>query len=166
MENNALSKRLKNTFTTLIETLEGLDQQQLNKMPFEGSWTAAQLGDHLFQSYDVLGTLNGNVVVPQRPADEKVKEIEALFLNFEIKMQSPKEILPFDGEELKDELLHPLRSRTTKLTDFAESVALSPLCLDDEFPGFGPLTRYEWLVFCDVHTQRHLHQLSGIIASL
>jgi hypothetical protein len=36
------------------------------------------------------------------------------------------------------------------------------LCMEFDFPGFGHLTRYEWLKFIVFHTQRHIHQLKQI----
>ncbi|WP_316791035.1 DinB family protein [Pedobacter frigoris] len=159
-------KSLKTSFEELIQILSDLDQQQLNEVPFEGSWTAAQVGDHLFQSYELIDILKENVVPTSRPIDQKVQGIQELFLNFEMKFQSPVSILPYRGVIDKAELLHGLNCRTKQLTDFAESNDLSLTCTAFEFPGFGTLTRLELLIFIDVHTKRHTHQLRNIIACL
>jgi len=157
---------LRISFEELTQLLDGLDQQQLNNTPFEGSWTAAQLGDHLFQSYEVVDALNGNVKTTNRPIDHKAEDLEDLFLNFDIKMESPDFILPFDGILDKKELMHGLNCRTKAILASAEKNDLSPTCMDFEFPGFGKLTRFEMLTFVLVHTKRHVHQLRNICSNL
>lgn len=159
-------KSMKTSFEELIQLLSNLDQQQLNEVPFEGSWTAAQVGDHLFQSYELIDILRENAEQASRPIDQKVQDIQELFLNFEVKFQSPVSILPYKGVIDKVELLHGLECRTKQLIDFAGANDLSLICAGFEFPGFGTLTRLELLTFIDVHTRRHIHQLKNIIGCL
>jgi hypothetical protein len=72
---NAMKDEILNRFdkTTdeLIGLLTPLTQEQLNKVPFENSWTAGQVGDHLCKSYDATGVLNGNIKATDRVPDEK-----------------------------------------------------------------------------------------------
>ncbi|HKG07007.1 MAG TPA: DinB family protein [Pedobacter sp.] len=157
--NTEIVKSLQQSFNELTGILSALDQQQWNKVPFEGSWTPGQVADHLFMSYDAIETLKGNVVQTSRPIDAKRAEIEKLFLNFDIKMKSPDFIIPHEGTIEKTELLKSLELRTKELIDFAGSNDISLTCTDFELPGDGPLTRLEWLAFINVHTKRHTHQL-------
>ncbi len=53
--------QLQKTTDELIHGLSSLSQEQLNAVPFEGSWTAAQLGEHLHKSYNVAELLYGPV---------------------------------------------------------------------------------------------------------
>ena len=83
-------------FTTqeLLALLSPLSDKELNKIPFKNSWTAGQLGDHLYKSYNVIAQLNENVKDTERPPDQKLEEMRNQFLDFTIKMESPKEVLP------------------------------------------------------------------------
>ena len=47
---NELLKDLYATGDALLAALEKFTPAQLNKAPFEGSWTAAQVADHLLKS--------------------------------------------------------------------------------------------------------------------
>lgn len=163
---NSVKTEIKNTFGELISLLSSLDEKQLNTMPFEGSWTAAQLGEHLSKSYDVAAVLKGKTETTERAPDEKVQEFKDLFLNFDIKMKSPDFIIPSENHISKDQLISDLEERSELITDVAENEDLTLTCLDFKFPNSGLLTRYEWVNFINVHTIRHIHQLKNIIKHL
>ena len=98
---NEITDDLTITFNELLSLLSNLNQKQLNTVPFEGSWTAAQLGDHVYKSCGAIETLNGKLSKTERPIDAKTKEIAELFLNYDIKMKSPAEIEPETTEIAK-----------------------------------------------------------------
>ncbi|MDB5127320.1 DinB family protein [Mucilaginibacter sp.] len=154
------------TTDELIELLTPLTQEQLNKVPFENSWTAGQVGDHLCKSYDATGVLNGNVKATDRVPDEKLGEVNKLFLDFSIKMESPKEILPTNDDINKGNLLTSLKTRIASLREVIINKDLTKICLDYAIPGFGEFTRMEWIGFITVHTQRHIHQLKNISSNI
>jgi len=159
-----LSAELQTAFASLLSMLEAMDEPTLNRVPFRGSWTAAQVGDHLRKSYDVIGCLTGQTARTQRNPEAHVAPLSEAFLNFDIKMKSPDFILPSTDEISKEQLLAGLHARTASIADFAASdVDMTLTCLDFELPTLGTLTRIEWLNFVRVHTIRHNHQLEGII---
>ena len=158
--------RFDKTTGELIGLLTPLSQEQLNTVPFADSWTAGQVGDHLIRSYDAIGVLNGNAKATDRAPDEKLGEVNKLFLDFSIKMQSPKEILPTNDNLNKGDLLTSLKNRITPLREVIINKDLTEICLDYAIPGFGEFTRMEWIGFIIVHTQRHIHQLKNIIAKV
>nr|WP_067062237.1 DinB family protein [Mucilaginibacter sp. L294] len=163
---NEILNRFDKTTDELIELLTPLTQEQLNKIPFENNWTAGQVGDHLTKSYDAGAVLNGNVKAADREPDEKSAEVSKLFLDFTIKMESPKEILPTDDIIDKGNLLTSLKTRIASLREVIIDKDLTKLCLDFSIPGFGEFTRMEWIGFFIVHTQRHIHQLKNIISKV
>ncbi|GAB3705824.1 hypothetical protein GCM10027592_38720 [Spirosoma flavus] len=166
MTNQELSNELNTQFTELLRLLFSLNEDELNQVPFDGSWTAAQVGDHLSKSYDVMPVLSGTTEPANRPIDEKLDGIRAVFLDFTTKLQSPDEIVPDSGPFEKAELIGRLNTQTQLLTSFAQHNDLTLVCLDSELPQTGTLTRYEWLSFMGIHTQRHIHQLKKIIEHL
>lgn len=164
--NTSILNKFETTTDELVDLLSSLTEEQLNSLPFENSWTAGQVGDHLYRSYSVMEILNGNVESTDRKPDEKLPEIEKLFLDFSIQMESPKEILPSNESIGKEGLLGRLQERIELQKDIIRSKDLSKVCLDFEIPEYGPFTRLEWIGFNTVHTQRHVHQLRKIIQNL
>lgn len=150
----------------LLEVLSGLDQEQLNQVPFEGSWSAGQLGDHLWKSYAVAETLRGRVGPAGRPWDQKIPGVEKIFLDYSLKMESPEEILPSREPIEKEGLLAGLRQRISTLGIIIRDEDLSLVCLDFAIPQYGEFTRYEWVAFTTIHTQRHLNQLKDMLPYL
>ncbi|MBG6233636.1 hypothetical protein IWX76_000191 [Pedobacter sp. CAN_A7] len=147
----------------LLHLLSPLEEEQLNQVPFTGSWTAGQVGDHLYKSYEILPILYGHVEECNRPADQKLPPLKIAFEDFSIKMNAPKEVLPKGGYLKKAELLTALRQRLDQQREALLTTDLTKLCLDFAIPENGHFTRLEWLGFNVIHTRRHLHQLKNII---
>lgn len=161
-----IATKLRESFTTLVDELSSLSMDQINLVPFEGSWTAAQVGDHLYKSYDAVGVLLGNTKIADRAPDQKAHEIEEIFLNFSTKLKSPEFILPQITPINKDTLIEGILKRTGEILQVAGSEDLDLLCTDFEFPQSGALTRLEWLVFFNAHTVRHNRQIVNIKKAL
>ncbi|WPP53034.1 DinB family protein [Catalinimonas niigatensis] len=158
---------IKNTADKLIRILSSFEQEQINVSPFKGSWTAAQVADHLLKSdTGVVEVLYGKVKETQRQPDEKVSELRDLFLNFTIKMESPVEILPSDQPQQKEKVLQALETRMETLYEAAAILNLAESCVSFAFPGSGFLTRLEWLSFFVFHTQRHTYQIENIFQTI
>lgn len=167
MTHDALLTELTHTTDALMQLLTPLSEEQLNKVPFDGSWTAAQLGDHLYKSYGLVTVLNGRTEATVRLPEEKIGPVKDVFLNFEIKMKSPDFIVPGSGHFNKTMLLEGLTKRINGIKDFIRlKEDLTLTCLDFALPNAGTLTRMEWIEFMTVHTIRHVHQLKGIVAAL
>jgi effector-binding domain-containing protein len=154
----SLMGELEKTTTELLQTLATFNQETINRIPFEGSWTAAQVGDHLLKSYTgMLQALYGQVKPTERKPDEKVAELKATFLNFDTKLQSPKFIIPTSSVYEKETLLTSLQSTIAQLMETLKATDLSQTCLG--FTTFGDITRLEIFHFIVFHTQRHIHQI-------
>lgn len=163
---NEISKEFKNTSTELTQLLSSLTQEQLNAVPFEASWTAAQLGEHLHKSYGVVELLYGSVKSTERDPAEKVKSIKDALLDFDNKMISPDFIVPENKEYDKNTLISSLKESINKITHGAETLKLEETCTAFSLPGLGEMTRIEWIYFVTYHTQRHVRQLKNIAEKL
>ncbi len=164
--NTQLLDRFDNATALLMQQLSSLSENQLNHVPFEGSWTPGQLGNHLYKSYNIMDVLNGNVEDTHRDPTEKLPPIEKTFKDFSIKMDAPEMVRPTTKHIEKDRLLQGLEERIQQQRDAIKSLDLSKTCLDAEIPGGGPFTRHEWLGFNTIHTERHNHQLERMIQCL
>jgi hypothetical protein len=164
----ALVNRFDTAFTDLIGMLNSLDQDQLNEVPFEGSWTAAQVGEHILKSVFATPRLLRGASIPttDREPDAKVAWMEDIFLNYDTKMKAPDFIIPEARTYVKSELTGPLESSRQQMIEAARSLDLTETSTGFELPNSGKFTRYEWISFVAIHTTRHNHQLKRIIAKL
>lgn len=152
--------------TALDETvnlLSSFSEKELNTVPFKGSWTAAQVGRHLFKSEDGIDKLFAAPTKPvNRPPDANAGELKKTFLDFNTKMKSPDFIVPEDIAFDKDELVESLANAKEKVL---ESVKENNLAYSAELPEDHPLagsTKLEIVHFITYHTIRHNHQIKKI----
>ncbi|MBS7256558.1 DinB family protein [Flavobacterium branchiicola] len=162
-----IQKNSIDTFQKLNETLSLFTESDLNKIPYEGSWTAGQVVQHIILADSGFPQLfAGKTEKTTRKPDEKVKDIDALFLNFNLKMDAPVFLIPEKKEYNKNDLNLKLLKIESELLECAENYDLTLTSLDFQLPGFDHFTFYEWIDFALVHTQRHTNQLNKIFKSL
>lgn len=160
MNPKILSEEIRKTNEEFINLISELTNEELNTVPFAGSWTAGQVADHIIKS---TGGIPDNATEQvDRPPDAQVEGIRRVFLDFSIKFKSPEFIIPAAGPFETDLLTAELDRIKKQNSAIALTRDLSRLCVDFALPGFGNLTRYEWLKFIVYHTQRHTHQLRKI----
>lgn len=166
IDTKKLAVQVEQTGASVIDELNLFSEEQLNIVPFEGSWTGGQVGEHLLKSAGVVETIFGRTApTTSRAPDGKVPMLR-IFLDFSIKMKSPDFILPSDGFHARQPLIDQLQKDWERLGEAVDTLDLSETCLDFEMPGVGQLTRLEWISFYVYHSKRHLHQLRNILASL
>lgn len=158
-----IQKDIVETFKNLNAILSSFSQEEFNIVPEKDSWTAGQTARHLILGCSGYPQLFlGKTEKTDRPYDEKVKDIEALFLNFDIKMDSPDFLKPDIIDYDKDVLTFSFLNTESDLLLAAETLDLTQTCLDFELPGFGKFTIFEWISFALTHTKRHTKQLNDI----
>ena len=155
------------TLSALENSFSRIDLLGINKIPFEGSWTAGQLIQHMILANGgMIDVINGPVTETNRPADLKVGQIKEIFLNFEVKFSSPEFIDPPEKEYDKMQQLDELKRIKAGLCKSIETLDLTRTCSSFELPGMGSLTRLEALYFVTYHSQRHTKQLDNIYDKL
>ncbi|MES2809912.1 MAG: DinB family protein [Bacteroidota bacterium] len=162
---NNLVTELEDAKTGLLAAVNAISEDKFNTVPFEGSWTAGQVSDHLLQSLGVE-VLYGRTETTERAPDQNVAPLGQAFLDFTIKMKSPDFILPGDGPHKKQIYLNDFVSTFNKLIEAAKTLDLTQTCLDFTMPVMGALTRLEFLWFYVFHTKRHTYQLQNIAKAL
>ncbi len=161
---NDLSVEIANTKEALINVLNSFDEQNINEVPFEGSWTVGQVAEHILKSASgVLDALKGDTKPADRDPEQNVAQLRELFLNFNIKMQSPDFIIPSDEPMHKDSLIKALSATFDGIEKSAANDDLTMISTTFEMPVMGYLSRSEFINFTAVHTQRHIHQLNNIL---
>jgi hypothetical protein len=155
------------TAQAMLNTFELTAPDDLNRVPFEGSWTAGQLAEHIILSLSSgIGLINGNKQATDRVPDKYVQAVKDLFLNFDLKFKSAPIITPEDKHYDKDTLSTELKNRFNDLINLAQTKDLTDTCLAAEFKGIGYLTGLEWAYQGVYHVQRHIQQLKNIQAHL
>lgn len=163
MEKDIIISDFNKVFSDLVTTVEGFDYKSYNEVPFDGSWTPAQVTQHvILASEGFVKVLNAEVKDTERAIDEKKSQIKAIFLDYGIKMKSPDFILPELKEYDKEKHLSQIATIQDGITKAINDLELSKTCLSFELPNLGQLTRLEAIYFVTYHTERHVHQLKEI----
>jgi len=158
-----LLSSLEDTTREVVESLSLFNEDELNMVPYEGSWTAGQVGEHLLMSNPGISKIiSGNTQPTERPADENVEILKLIFLDFTKKAISAKAIWPSDMPKEKEKLIPDLKKTMDEIKSKAGSMDLSLTCLDFPFPTLGEFTRWEWVTFIIYHTKKHLYQIKNI----
>lgn len=143
--------------------LATLTPRQVNTVPFEGSWTAGQVAEHILMSESgIPETVLGSTEQTDRPVAQYVPVIESIFLDFTAKYQAPEFIIPSEGPHDQQQLLEAFKSERAAIREIAANEDLTLTCTDFEFPQIANLTRWEWLQFVLCHSKRHTRQLRNI----
>ena len=167
MSKNELIKAVENAISGFQEQLSLIDERQLNNIPYDGSWTAGQLAQHMrMANSGFVEVINGPVKETERAADAQVESIRQTFLNFGLKMDAPDFVVPEMREYDKDSLLKGMEKVKKDVLEAIEVLDLDKTCTAFELPVYGYLTRLEAIAFIIYHTQRHAQQLGRIRESL
>lgn len=144
--------------------MSSLDETRVNTIPFEGSWTAGQLFNHVTKSINGMpGAMLKETAPAERDPGEKIAEFKKTFLDFSIKMKSPEIIIPDDGPFQKEASMQALTASFEKMKEPTKKAKLNELLTG--LP-MGDITKLELLHFVLYHTQRHLHQMKKIADAL
>lgn len=155
------------TYTKLTDTISLFSENEINRVPFEGSWTGGQTVQHIILSCSGFPSVfAGKTEKTTREPDENVKKLDEIFLDFNTKMESPENIKPAKIDYDKEALISSIKKIQTDLFEAAETYDLTLTCLEFQMPGFENFTIYEWIHFAIIHTQRHTHQLQLIYETI
>jgi len=151
----------------LTNELSAISDSRINEVPFEGSWTAGQVAQHMIMcNSGFANMMHGPVTDTERPVDKLIPRLKADFLNMDVKFKSAPFLTPEDKKYEKDELIATLNNIRSNILESIEATDLSKTITAFELPVYGKLTRLEAANFVIVHTQRHTQQLKNIHNSL
>lgn len=151
---------LEKAFSNFFLLLNEFDRQQLNTVPFENSWSAAQVADHVTKSNRSIAKallLKGSII--NRNPFGRLQELKNIFLDFSSKLKSPDFILPAEGKYEKETVTNKLLESIRKIKEAINNVELLEMI---NHQAFGDITKFEILHFVVYHTQRHTYQLENI----
>ena len=154
----------KETTAEYIRLLSSFSQEQVNTLPFEGSWTAGQVADHINKSNAaMLQSFGASGKKAERNIEERVEALKSSMANFEEKFKSPEFILPVKDFYIKEELLAEFNMLTAQLRNVPHTLDLTEII---RHPVLGEISKFEMFHFLVYHTKRHIHQLENISSVL
>lgn len=156
-----LFKSFNETTSEFIKTISSFSKEEINTIPFENSWTAAQVAEHvLLSNNSMIKSLSEKGTAGLRNIEEGVLNLKRIFLNFDEKLQSPKFILPTKEKYDKEILIPALQSSMEQLMQLSGETDLSEII---NHTIFGDISKLEIVHFIVYHTQRHTQQLKNIL---
>ena len=159
----------------LSERVSGLSAEQENFRPLAGSWSIAEIVEHLAI---LEGRLLGLMTVMVNKAEKAGLERRAPTSAFtpvsldhiaersrKEKYVAPETAQPRGGVSIQDSLeqLRQTRANLKALRPRFEATDLSGARYPH--PAFGPLDLYQWLIMIGFHEDRHLRQIEALMAS-
>ncbi len=160
MDRQHITKDISTIFNAVVESIKNTDEAAFNTTPFKGSWTIGQVTEHIvICSRGIQDSRTGDTT---RAYDENLEQLRDIFLNMEEKSKAAPQVTPHPPPHNKTRLIDHLEANKLHLLAIAAEKDLTKLSLDMEFPYMGYFTRYEWLSFICLHTQRHLNQIRNI----
>lgn len=164
MNKEIIKTDFKTTIEGLIKVVSSFNKEQFNSIPFQNSWTAGQVVDHIIKS------IAGFAQILKEPGKETKRKpndkIEQLKKAFSKKMKSPEFLTPEDKQYNKEEVLHIIQNIKMAIEQTIDTVDLTKTCANLELPVYGSLTKLEAIYFAIYHIQRHTHQLKHIAEKL
>jgi uncharacterized damage-inducible protein DinB len=153
--------------------VESLDEKQRSFHPDAGTWSVAEIVEH-------LAIIEGNMVrlvskllgkieseaneqtptpMPPFSLDEYAAQVS------EVKLEAPETIRP-GGAPLADSLARMRASRAALNALRPRVEAADGTRAEYPHPYFGPLNVYQWLAFIGMHEERHLGQIERLLAGM
>lgn len=148
------------TLSEFRQLVSSFSQEELNAVPFSGSWKAGEVAEHITKSNaSIAQALNANGYLPERERDERAGELKATFLDFTAKFKSPDFVLPTQSHYNKDALTAALKRSIEALKEAGSKANLREAIMN---PALGEITKLELLYLVLFHTKRHIRQLQNI----
>ena len=155
---------LDGTWTEFFNLVDSVDETLINVVPFENSWTVAQVATHVKKSNNaIIQGLQMQGEACNRNPEEGAGRLKNMFLDFTVKYDSPSFIIPDKKEYKKDTVIEQLKNSIKQLKQLRSNTNLIEII---DLPIFGKVTKLEILHFVLYHTQRHIHQLKEILLLL
>jgi phage-related protein len=164
LDTNETLSATADVISELTDLMLAVDEDKINTIPYDGSWTAPQLLRHVTKSINgMTKAIHMDAKPAERDPGERIEELKKIFLNFSKKLTQPDFIVP---EELIYEKQSSIEELNKSFNRFKESAVNANL--DDLVVGLplGPITKLEIIHFVLYHTQRHLHQMKKICEAL
>ncbi|WP_433742341.1 DinB family protein [Falsibacillus pallidus] len=156
MENNIKVRE------AIWETVNGLDDNQLNTRPDSDSWSIMEVLEHLYLMELVL---TKGMMKQLESGEEKEAEDKPIQLTVDRsrKVDAPSHVQPTGEIKSIDDMKEKLASSREMLLDFANNADQEKLKQKAmPHPVFGMMSLDQWIPFIGYHEERHRLQIEEI----
>jgi len=164
LNTNEILSATSDAVSQLTDLMSAVDEEKVNTIPYDGSWTAPQLLRHVTKSIDGMTKA---MLMDAKPAErdpgERIEQLKNIFLDFSKKLTQPDFIVPEERVYEKQASIEELNNSFNRFKESAETANLNDFI---EGLPLGPITKLEIIHFVLYHTQRHLHQMKKICDAL
>ncbi len=148
--------------------LSGLTDEQLNYRADETKWSIAQVAEHLILTENTINALIFERIAssPEVTSKElfRLKDgaIPLAITNRSQKFTAPPQIQPKGEWKTRSELVAEFGKRRERTIESVKTTKVNLRIHFGENPLFGQIDGYQWIIFLDAHTRRHLAQIEEI----
>jgi phage-related protein len=148
----------------ITDLMSAVDDDKVNTIPYEGSWTPPKLLRHVTKSINAMTkAIQMDAQPAERDPGERIEQLKTVFLDFSKKLEQPEFLVPEERMYEKTASIEELHTSFSRFKESAEKANVNDLI---EGLPLGPITKLEIIHFVLYHTQRHLHQMKKICAAL
>lgn len=166
-DNSQIQKELEANTQKLLDYLERVNPEILDKRPAPDSWSILEVFEHIIIiDQAIMMMFNGPAEKVERNPEEKIEAIEATFYNYERQYPAPEPIAPKGMIKDAAAVKAQLPKVRTAFLEAGKSSDWSAECKAFKHFHFGYLTRIEWAYFSIIHANRHLVQMQKAEAAL
>ncbi|MEZ5426938.1 MAG: DinB family protein [Pyrinomonadaceae bacterium] len=163
-------KAFDETRTEFLNEISELSEAQLNFKTAPDRWSAAEVAEHIILAENLIyGLITDKILknpAPEGKDNFRVKD-RAIWLaitNRSTKFTAPEVIQPKNRWKTKAEILSNFKETRGKTVSFIKSTSEDLRNHFGENPGLGVIDGYQWFLFMNAHTARHLAQIAEIKA--
>ncbi len=161
-------KELTKSHDHFLNTLEGLNEEQLNYKVTDDSWSIAECAEHIAISENMIfGMMQGTLTQdpdPSKRAEVKVTD-EGLIAMIEDRSKKVKTGEPFEPSGKYGSFEETVEEFKTKRKEHIEYVKSTQDDLRNRYQQlpFGTVDAYQILLFMSGHTERHIKQMEEVM---
>lgn len=163
-----LLKEYQTNTQSFIELIKDVPDKLFNTKLNKSTWSVAENIEHIIRSEFGTARLFTSATEEdlERNSEAKINEIRTRFLDRSENLQAFGVVLPTEGDKTKDELIQKFKASRAQVSELIETQNLDEICMRFEHPLFGHMTRWEWINFNIVHTERHMLQIKQLLENL
>ena len=151
----------------LTDHMAAYSDRDFGTAPGHGKWSAAQVAAHLLMVDKVAVTVLSGFCSPTARDPFSKKQLIADHMNdLDKQFKAPAFIVPPEDGQVREALISGIIKERAMIHNIIMVADITETCMESKHPGFGQLTRAEWMYFLISHTNRHIKQLERIAAAI
>ena len=169
-ERGLLLDRLDASRARLRQALAASSQEQLNRRPVDGGWTALECAEHLVLTEQALGKvvrdMLGGTPDPALPLQLRGRDgaVVAAMSDRSQKRKTFDFLMPNGAYATGPAVLDAFLARRADTMDLVRSSKDAVHHFAAPLEGLGVLDAYQWLLLIAAHTDRHIEQIGETIS--